>query len=431
MDYDCYHLDTTNEDLCQLYDIETPQYEHETSSRISDDDSITSESLLDLVNSQLVIVRETTSGQVLWKCPIEEVDKIANHLVERDNIRYRLPCHSFRSLLLPMRESERPPVRSSNWLRCCMRGLFFASWYSFNQQADASTNTARFRFPEMAYCWFTDDEKMTNDDDKDKWAFYHGIKLLANEDAEGWILYQLMDDTQGEHFLSFLFQTMNVIKKHMALSWNDKLGLYSRMNAVTSKLKFREALNALGRSLDEPVSSLCEAFWLPNESAHAAINDLFDVHLIKSHTTIEDLHQKLDRLAVNLGAPSVELFSFVQMTMKAYLVQMQKHFTLIRLMFDTASNGTLTDFYNEPKNLPPKPEFDINPLVGYRELHKIMKTLWPNISIQETSIVYREAHDMMHPQSQWGKPNPDGIWFDSFVTAADRRCLFSQLRKGH
>jgi hypothetical protein len=311
-----------------------------------------------------------------------------------------------------------------------MRGLFFAAWYSFNQQADDSKNTVRFRLPETAYCWFSDEEKITNGDDNDKWAFYHGIKLLANEDAEGWIVYQLMDDTQGEHFLSFLFQTMNVIKKHMALSWDDKLGLYSSMSAVASKLKFREALNALGRSLDEPVSSLCEAFWLPSDSAHATIDDLFYGHLIKSQATIEELHQKLDHLTVNLGTPSVELFSFVQMTMKAYLVKMQKHFTLLRLMFDTSSNGTLTDFYNEPKKRPPSTEYDVNPLVLYRELHKIMKTLWPNISIQETLIVYREAHDMMYPQSQWGTPNPDGICFESFVAAADRRCLFSQIRKG-
>ncbi|KAL3794954.1 hypothetical protein HJC23_004331 [Cyclotella cryptica] len=431
MDFETNYPDTATEKLCQLYGIETLPCKHESTQQASDDDSIATLSLHDRVNSRLVIVRETPSGQVLWKCPVDEVDTIADHLVARNHVRFRLPCYSFRSMLLPMRENERPPVRSSIWLRYCARALFFSAWHIFNQHGNVSMATSRGRFPEMVYCWFSDEEQITNNDDNDKWAFYYGIKLLSNEEAEGWLLYQLLDDTQGEHFLSFSFRTMNVIKKHMGLSWEDQLGLYSRIDAVASKFKFQEAVKGLGRSLDEPVPSLSEAFWLPSERAHAALDDLFYSQLIKTPTEIEELHQNLNELTANLSPPNVELFSFVQLAMKAYLAQMQKHFTLLRLMFDTSSNGTLTDFYEEPRDLPPSTEFDVNPIIGFPELQKIMKTLWPNLSMKEISIVYREAHDIMYPRSQWGKPTIDGISFESFVAAADRRCLFSQIREEH
>lgn len=408
------------DELCRLYGIESLPCNKDTPTQRLDDDSIGSPSLCDRVNSKLFIVRETDAGEVIWRRPIEDADAIAIHLVANDSLRYRLPCHSFRSMLVPMKKDEMPPIKKSSWLLCCLRGLF---WYS---QGEASKKTWRFHFPEMAYCWFTDH----NDDDK--WAFLQGLTFLAKVDAEGWIVYQLLNDEQGEHLTSFLFHVMSILKKHMGSSWEHQIGLYLQSDVVASKSSLEETIKALGRSLDDPPSSMCEAsYWLSVDSAHVAINDIFYGDYIKSAATSQELHQKLQDLVVDLRSkPSVDLFAFVQMITKAYLVHMQKQFTLIKLMFETSSNGTLTDFYDEPRTQSPSTncDCDVESVVSLSELFRILKTLWPQISENEIAIIYREAYDLLFPPMHWRMPSPNGITFESFMAAADRLCLFSRMR---
>jgi hypothetical protein len=401
--------------LCQLYCVDDCQHHQSCNSR--DDESVDSQALQERVNSQLFLVRETESGEVLWRRPIQDADVIANHLVKHDNLKYRLPSHSFRSMLLPT-QGIPPPAQSSQWVQCNMRGILFAAFHAFNQRTD----NAAFRFPEMAYCWFSDKEKLTRGDEE-KWAFYYGYQALSTEDALGWIVYQLMDDIQGEHFAAFLFHTITVVRKHLGSSWEDILGLYHQTNSLDSRLKFEEMLTSIGSSLNDPP----QVIWLSIEIARAANNELFYGDRIKSPAAVEELHQELKNLAVE-NAKKVEFFSFIQMIMKAYIMHMSKQFTLLRLMFETSSTGTLTDFYNEPPEDPPNDSDDS--LIGFRELHKILKTLWPKMSMQETTLIYREAFDISYPQPHWGRPSPDGISFESFLVAADRRCLFSRMRAG-
>ena len=276
-----------------------------------------------------------------------------------------------------------------------------------------------FRFPEFAYCWFSNEEKLSTNDD-DKWAFYRGLELLVTQNAAAWILYQLLGDVQGEHVNSFLFQSMTVLKKHMGSSWVDKkFELYSDQEGVTSKPQLNDALKSLGTSFETPPPRI----FIPIDTARPVINELFYGDFIKSSSTIETLHQQLKDLTVS---GSVELFQFLQMMLKSYLVHMQKQFTLIRLMFETSSSGSLTDFYNEAKIMEPSVSSD--GIIGFRELYKILKTLWPNMSMMEAVLVYKESFDAMYPPTEWGKPSPDGISFESFLIAADRRSLFSRMR---
>eukprot|EP00956_Cyclotella_meneghiniana_P017385 scaffold28292_cov71-Cyclotella_meneghiniana.AAC.3 len=377
--------------LCQLYNVDCCQHSHSKTNCSGEDDSITSEDLQERINSQLFITRETASGKVLWRCSIQNTDFLSDHVIAHDSLRYHFPSHSFRSMLLPL-EGNSSPVQSTLWIRC----------YDSNE------------------------DKLAADDDE-KWAFYHGLELISAEEPLGWIVHQLMDDVHGDHFTSFLFHTINVVRKHSSC-WDEQLGLYSTPESTTSKMKFEENLKSHDQSFDE--STTVSTFSISSESARAAINELFYGDFIKSSATVEDLHQKLQDMTSDDS--NIDLFSLVEMIMKAYLAHMQKQFTLIRIMFETSCSGTLTDFYDEEvvvDNNHPKKYGDS--LIGFRELHKILRTLWPNkISIRESTSIYYEAFDVMYPQSQWDRPcSSDGISFESFCIAADRTCLFSRMRR--
>lgn len=403
-------LDTTNA-LSHLYRVDECQDDKSN----YDDDSITSKNLTERVNSQLFIVRETSSGEVIWRLPIQNADAAASHIIANDNLRYRLPSHTFRSMLLSA--DGQTPIKSASWIASCAKGLFFAAFHEFDQPDEAMRNSP-FRFSQFAYCWFSDGENLCCNNDEDKWAFYHGLKLMSLEDAACWIAYQLMDEMQGEHFTSFLFQSISVLKKILGSLWEDHFGFYSQKEAVAGRLLLEKNLISLGRSLESPSSQIL----IPTDVASTAINELFYGKRFKSSATVEQLHQQLNDSAAN---SSVDFFSFVEMIMKAYTVHMQKQFTLIRLMFESSSTGILTDYYDEPEEDSPESG---DGLVGFRELHKILKTLWPKITLQESTLIYREAYDVMYPPSDWGRPSPNGISFGCFMIAADRRCLFSRIR---
>ena len=74
--------------------------DHDANNSIASVDSNNDEiPLQERVDSQLYIVRETPSGQQLWKHPLSDSDAIAGHIAENNKLVHRLPCHSFRSML--------------------------------------------------------------------------------------------------------------------------------------------------------------------------------------------------------------------------------------------------------------------------------------------------------------------------------------------
>ena len=178
-DLDCRQIT----EACQLYGFDRLECTHDKTADKGDADSIISEEsgkdavpLQDRVNSRLLVVREADSGQSLWRIPMEESDTIANHISANSKLHYRLPCHSFRSLLPPLLE-ERPPIRNSSWFRSCMKGVLF-SYLDDRSSCQAVNNTNKLiRFPEFVYCWFADeDEEDQSSADEDRWAFYYALK---------------------------------------------------------------------------------------------------------------------------------------------------------------------------------------------------------------------------------------------------------------
>ena len=405
--------------------------DHDANNSIASVDSNNDEiPLQERVDSQLYIVRETPSGQQLWKHPLSDSDAIAGHIAENNKLVHRLPCHSFRSMLPPL-ISDRPPIRTPTWLTCVMRGILFAALQSYNKED-------RLRFPEFVYCYFADNND-ENAADEDRWAFYHGLKLSSDHNPESWIVYTLLDDMQGEDFLLFVLQALKATKNQLGKSWEYQFGeVFSSCDQATNSIS--ELMNAMkerGYSLDgnECISS---NVWISVQISIEISYQLFYNDRIKSSKFVEEISSKLAKMAMDIEnsllfgelqddsstTSCVDLFAFLQVVMKTYVSHKKKQLTLIRLMFETASKGVLTDFYNVQDNS--STSCYAEGLISVPQLHQILKTLWKSTTLEESVMIYREAYGILYPPSQYCKSAPDGINFQSFLIAAERYSLFSR-----
>eukprot|EP00984_Skeletonema_dohrnii_P035475 scaffold35272_cov228-Skeletonema_dohrnii-CCMP3373.AAC.1 len=101
--------------------------------------------------------------------------------------------------------------------------------------------------------------------------------------------------------------------------------------------------------------------------------------------------------------------------MNVHAGQIKKQTTLLRILFETASkDGDVS--------------VDTEKLVSLRELHDILKAVYEPITVKETTHLYRDAYDLLVAKTSIGYA-PLGITFDSFLFAAKRRGLFTQIRR--
>ena len=413
-----------------MYGIDKIECCHTENKSANEDDSIASVDsgkdsipLQDRVNSQLYVSRETTSGKSLWKCPLNESDVIASHLVATSKLCHRLPCHNFRSMLPPL--TNEPTHRGPAWLKSVMRGVLFAALQNYSELENDCQQSSTLRFPEFTYCWFEQEDSKSAD--ADRWSFYHELKKSKDSNPESWLLFTLLDDLQGTDFLLFAVQALNAVRNLMDKSWLHQFGnIISTCGEVTE--------------LDEESNDV----FLPVEISKEIAFQLF-YDKIKTSKLVDEVSNKVEEMVVDIDnsvlwgeqvlpseldaepspmTESVDLFAFLQVVMKTYLSHKKKQVTLIRLMFDTAAKGVLTDFCDAQES---SIDDDTgNGLVSVPQLHQILKTVWNSTTIQETTQIYREAYDAMYPPSQWNKPAPDGIDFQSFLIAAERYSLFSR-----
>ncbi len=359
--------------------------------------------LQDQVDSRLYLVRETASGQQIWKRFMrEESDVIASHIAANNRTSFRVGCHSYRSLLPPI-VGDQTPVRSRSWLRNCSRGVLQS--YLLSRSSSHDGQSYRLRFPELVYCWFAD----CNDDrraDDDRWAFYHGLKSSVDVDPEYWLMYNLLDGMQGEGFVSFVATSFETIQKQTGKAIASKSQL---MNT------FCDSVFGFDDNDDVDDGQTCMAT-IPIDTANKIQLVLFE----GLSTTVTEVMTKdyrtSDLRSNEVESSSIDLFSFVQCMMKIYLSQRKKRTTLLRLMFETASQGVLTDSYDaKGSNAMSKRD-----LVSVSQLFEILNTIWKDVTLEETVMIFREAYDAMYPPTQWGKIAPDGINFQCFLIAVER-----------
>ena len=352
---------------------------------------------------------------------------IAGHIVATSKLCHRLPCHNFRSLLPPL--TNEPTLRDHAWLQSVTRGVLFAALQNYsdldNDYCQLSNNSA-LRFPEFTYCWF--EQEGSKSSDADRWSFYHELKKSKDSNPESWLFFTLLDDLQGTDFLLFAVQALNAIRNLMDKSWHHQFG-----NIISTCGEATE--------LEEETKDI----FIPVEVSKEIAFQIFYSDKIKSSNLVDEISTQADELVVDIDnsvlwgeqvlpseldvepsptTKSLDLFDFLKIVMITYLSHKKKQVTLIRLMFDTASKGVLTDFYDAQDS-----SIDDNTstsLVSVPQLHQILKTVWKSTTIQETTRIYREAYDAMYPPCQWNKPAPDGIDFQSFLIAAERYLLFSR-----
>jgi len=421
----------------ELYGIDILEYSTNKRNNLEDDDESEdsgkdSVSLQDRINSRLFVVRETPFGDILWKCPIEQSDSVAEHLVESSHLNHRLNCHSFRFMLPSLEEGNRPPVRNPSWMKECMKGTLFSAFKVY--ATDRSVNSSgivRMNFPEHVYVWF--------DHDDDRWAFYFGLKKLSVCDSLAWIVYKLLDDKDGEehpgeHFFAFLSDALDEIQNQMGLLWSRCIGTryFQNIQEVRKEAESTSGVEGFG-------DCFVDAVWLPLKLANEATLRLFGSGWIRSPSLVESLIERLHEIALDVpesnskddaGTPSIELFSFIQTILKCYLAYANKRNILICAMIDTAVTGELTGFYPSASTSARTEEISIDkPKASFPEFCKILKTLWPAVALKEIATMYRIASDEEYPRSQWSRAPPRGVSFCGFAVAAERRCFFTRLRR--
>ena len=414
-----------------MYGVDKLECIRNKKTAVNDDDSITSVDsgknsihLQDRVNSKLYVSRETSSGKSLWKCPLNEYDVLASHIVATSKLCHRLPCHNFRSMLPPL--INEPPLQSPTWLRSVLRGVLFAALQNYSELDNDCqlSNNSTLRFPEFVYCWFEQEDSKSSD--ADRWSFYHELKKSKDNNPESWLLFTLLDDLQGTDFLLFAVQALNAVRNLMDKSWHHQFGnIISTCGEATK--------------LDE-----ANDVFIPIEISKEIAFQLFYSDTIKSSKLVDEVSTQADELVVDVDnsvlwseqvlpsegdeepsptTKSLDLFAFIKIVMMTYLSHKKKQMTLIRLMFETSAKGVLTDFYNAQES---SIESSAEGLVSVPQLHQILKTVWKSMTLKESTQIYREAYDAMYPPCQWNKPAPDGIDFQSFLIAAERFSLFSR-----
>jgi hypothetical protein len=421
--------------------------ETDADSIVSEDSGKDKVTLQERVDSQLYIIRETKSGRQLWKCPLKESDDIADHIAAANKSCYRVCCHSFRSMIPPLVGD--PPIRSPIWLRHCSRGALQS--YLEDRLSSHENHGYRTRFPEHVYCWFSDNGN-NQAADEDRWAFYYGLKLESSN-PEYWLTHSLLDDMHGEDFSFFLAQSIDAIHKQTGKSWDQLFGEISsckKAGGNGSKSQLTDGIRqgsfcALNFDGVFDLMSTAYTVWIPVEIAKGIAHQLFHSDWIESSKYVEELCLKVTKAVMDIenlsslgvkegsasqhepmaaDASSIELFTFLQLILKTHLSHKKKQVTLIKLMFETASQGVLTDNYGGNKSNRQGYKDD---LISVLQLYEILNTIWKSMTLEETTLIFREAYDALYPPSHWSKPAPDGINFSSFLVAVDRLALFSRL----
>ena len=354
-----------------MYGIQREENEKKDDNSISSDNS---ETLDERLNSQLFIVRASVEGKILSQFPIEETDSIANHLVE-GNSRRRVSCVEFRSMLQPF-PKDKVPARDEDWLRQCMRGILTSAMDGTDAQEVC---------PEFVYCWFAEN-RSAKPDDEEVWSFFYGVqRLAAMQDAEACLHYHILNDVNLD-FAQFLVDTLSSLKSLMDQAW-----------------------------LTDFETECQQHVWIPKDVANHVIS-----HMFTSRTdpplSVEDLNRKVEVLAVEADEPGrVDLFSFLQLLMKEHTRLIKKQTTLLRVSFDTARQDNGVSVHTKT-------------LVSMRDLHQILEAFHEPITLKETTQLYRDAYDVLVANTATGHA-PRGITFDSFLSAAKRRGLFTKIRR--
>ncbi|CAM9714388.1 unnamed protein product [Chrysoparadoxa australica] len=354
----------------------------------------------------------------------------------------RLQCHGYR-LLLPNMKGHKPD-RTVPWVRSCMRAILRSKLWDdavLRHQQDLC-----LRFPEFAYSFFepsaeamsaadhTGKSRLIAEADENRWALYYGVKALARESAEAKLFWSLLDETQGEDFLTFTLYLLAVIEgiagNQLCDQWGSSASC-SRLDRLGTKITNAAA----GTEEDLAKFSGKEVVWLMASDALEGVEHIlskaFGDQRQKVLQAIQAVKVSCDgRLpSEDPSACCLDLFLYVRIMLHSYKEEQVNRRAAVRLMFETAATGILTDstpIYGEGHvdqgtlaaaemmyNSLTAPE--TKPVVDLPQFLAIVRTLNPNLAVPAAITLFRDAHE-----------ESDGaVDYETFLRQADRSQFFS------
>lgn len=421
----------------------------------SDEDEVPDIPVREKLGSSIYLARITSSGKVIWKEAIGSVGDASAAKESEENKTQKhgtkLPCLAYRSML-PSCPTQ-PPIRSPSWTRRSMRRILKEASF-----AASNNNSPAIRFPILAYRFLDSpldssplveglslhvepSSHLVNESDDSKWALYYGAKQMAVDDAEASLFFRLLDESNGQDFLAFVLQVLLKVDKEMGY------------------------FQSLGD--DDKIEAPVEQLWIPIPMALQLTSKLFSSSdctkitemildlAVDDSTTKRGGDDEDEDGTATVGIDGadgkaeklrIDLFKWIVLVLaREYGDELSVRHSLARLLFDTASTGTLTsyiprladdaadcmcmDAHGETEKQQCKVQ------VNFSQFESIMHVLWESISEEETAELYRmayKAQQCIDTKAAAGTATtypPDGVSFDAFLQAADERRFFTRSRR--
>jgi len=321
--------------------------------------------------------------------------------------------------------------------------------------------------------------KRVNDD---RWGLYYGVKHLAVDDAEAYLFFQFLDENKGEDYLAFFLFALQVcegisgelLRKQFGPSQHGAGGTCHSFTKLTDSI---QSQNLLVNSPTDDCSNDpygcggSQTVWLPLHVANQAAQIILASSTKENREEIATLTEKLavdpiDRLtpedtesfccppvSIDEGQSlatdessldsvgmekkrevileewqkpkCVNLFLWLRHVMDVFEKEATHRRAAIRLMFDTATTGALTE--DKPVGgLSMGTSENEEKYIDLPQFIAIARTVLPFISTAEAAAVFRESYNVMFPPEKHHKPAPPGITFSAFLQAAEARQFFSK-----
>ncbi|CAN0459687.1 unnamed protein product, partial [Ascophyllum nodosum] len=383
---------------------------------------------------------EIGSSVLCIKCrkALDDLGNIADALEKERQLKgeVRLQCHGYR-LLLPNLKGYRPP-RTVAWVRTVMRAVLRAKIW--DDSVLRYKQDLRVRFPEFAYSWFEPSKasmatanaiersKLVAQANDDRWGLYYGAKALARENAEATIFWHVLNETNGEDYLTFLVYCLSVIEGTAGRILREQWGIN---DTCTDLHTLKRKVDAVA---NEVLSSGRDVVWLLSNDAVEAVNHV----LVKA---LEDQKWKVLEAtkAISVSCEGrlpdqdpfstcVDLFLFLRIMLHSFKEEQVNRRAAVRLMFETATTGVLTDdtpIYGDSvldQNTPSVAETTYSSLLRERKVivdlpqfMVITRTLWPEVTTSDAVTLFRDAHEETNGE----------VDYETFLKLADRWQFFS------
>ena len=391
------------------------------------------------LHSSIYLCRMTSRGKLLWSKPIDDVghqDAALQAEASKDLKRslLQLPCHKYRSLLpspLPPVDGGGPSnIRDGAWLRRTMRAILVRAVdveKASSNSADPSSVCA-ICFPVLAYRFFDGSDRSSDttrlveglslcsdpnqgERDNNRWGLYHGIgKMMADDDnAEASLFFELLDESNGQDVLAFVLQVLVEVDEFM------KESLLSSPSDCTNP---DPVLLPLPLAL-ELTSKFFASGRVCTESHGLQPADL--TALTKKTMDLATEGSGENGAAVALY---VDLFQWLLLVpAREYCREVSRRKSLARLLFETASTGTLSS-YDGPKSEDHSEGGGIN----FPQFESVMQVLWRGISQNEIDELYSLTYEFQRTVDTCKSDGFDGISLEAFLHVADKRRFFARSR---